>query len=154
MLPRRPNRPPEAAIRVAACAPRGHGTSDMRLDRHHARAVARSPATPQDVMARRALPAVFARMAVAGSALTVLALYWLVAHDRTGISSPNFGSDVALLTGVAIAACGALALMVRRNRAQREEIERLEIRLEDFSDPAWGVKEAQDRDKSFLAAQG
>src|ERR1700730_667218 len=164
MLPRRPNRPPEAAIRVAACAPRGHGTSDMRLDRHQVRAVARSPATPrarpgralvpQDAMARRALPAVFAGMSAAGSALTVLALYWLVAHDRTGISSPHFGSDVALLTGVVIAACGAPALMVRRNQAQGDEIARLEMRLEDFSDRAWEVKEAEDRAKSFLEAQG
>src|SRR4030088_985162 len=91
MLSRRPNRPPGAAIRVAACAPRGHGTSDMRLARHQARAVARSPATPQDAMARRALPAVFAGMSVAGSALTVLALYSLGAHARPGIFSPQFG---------------------------------------------------------------
>ncbi|HZE46438.1 MAG TPA: histidine kinase dimerization/phospho-acceptor domain-containing protein, partial [Xanthobacteraceae bacterium] len=93
-------------------------------------------------------------MSAAGSALTVLALYWLVAHDRAGMSSPNFGSDVALLTGVAIAACGALALMVRRNHAQRDEIARLETRLEDFSDRAWEVKEAEERAKSFLEAQG
>jgi PAS domain S-box-containing protein len=134
----------------------------MRLDRHHARAVARPPATarlagvpsPRDGIARRGLPAVFAGMPAAGSALTVLALYWLVAHDRTGISGPNFGSDVTLLTGVAIAACGALALMVRRNHAQRDEIARLETRLEDFSDRAWEVKEAEDRAKSFLEAQG
>src|SRR3979411_826495 len=134
----------------------------MRLERHHARAVARPPATPRlagvpspgDGIARRALPAVFAGMSAASSALTVLALYWLVAHDRTGISGPNFGSDVTLLTGVAIAACGALALMVRRNHAQGDEIARLEMRLEDFSDRAWEVKEAEDRAKSFLEAQG
>src|SRR5260370_38527754 len=112
MLTKRRNRRPGAAIRVAACAPRGHGTSDMRLDRHHARAVARPPATarlagvssPRDGIARRGLPAVFAGMSAAGSALTVLALYWLIAHDRPRMSSPNFGSALALPTGGAIAA--------------------------------------------------
>jgi PAS domain S-box-containing protein len=134
----------------------------MRLDRDHDRADSRAPVTlrprpipsPRDAAIRRAIPVVIAGFAVAGSALAVLALYWLVAHDGSGVTSPYFDSDVALLTGVAIAACGALALMVRRNRAQQEEIERLDLRLEDFSDRAWEVKEAEDRAKSFLEAQG
>jgi hypothetical protein len=106
----------------------------MRLDRDHDRADSRAPVTlrprpipsPRDAAIRRAIPVVIAGFAVAGSALAVLALYWLVAHDGSGVTSPYFDSDVALLTGVAIAACGALALMVRRNRAQQEEIERLD----------------------------
>src|SRR5262249_57110589 len=33
-------------------------------------------------------------------------------------------------------------------------IERLELRLEEFSDRAWEIKEAEERAKSFLEAQG
>jgi PAS domain S-box-containing protein len=102
----------------------------------------------------RAVPAVIAGIVITGSALTVAALYWLVAHHGARIASVYLQSDMALLTGATIAACGALAMMVRRNRALRDEIERLEMRLEDFSDRAWEIREAEERAKSFLEAQG
>ncbi len=157
--------PSEAARRGVRAS--GPGTSDMRLDRHQtdsARAHLRAepePVPPSGTdsspphvrgIARRALALVITGIAIAGSALAVAALYWLGA--RAGVTSLYFDSDMALLAGVAIAACGALALMVRRNRALRGEIERLDTRLEDFSDREWAVKEAEDRAKSFLEAQG
>jgi len=95
-----------------------------------------------------------AAAAIVGSALGVLALHRLVADNVLRFASLYFHADMALLTGATIAACGALALMIRRNHAQREEIERLEARLEEFSDRAWEIKEAEERAKSFLEAQG
>jgi len=103
---------------------------------------------------RRAVPAAVAGLAIAGAAVTVLALYRLVADHGTRVASLYFHSDMALLTGATIAACGALALMIRRNRMLADDIERLELRLEDFSDRAWEIKEAEERAKSFLEAQG
>jgi PAS domain S-box-containing protein len=132
----------------------------MRIDRKQAsRAPARRPrrriwrpsrgqSTPR---MPRALPIAAAAI---GAALAVLALYRLVADHGMRLASLYFHADMALLTGAAIAACGALALMVRRNRAQRDAIEALELRLEEFSDRAWQIKEAEERVKSFLEAQG
>jgi PAS domain S-box-containing protein len=93
-------------------------------------------------------------LTIAAAALTVLAVDRLVAHHGMRIASLYFHSDMALLTGATIAACGALAMMIRRNRALRDEVERLESRVEDFSDRAWEIKEAEERTKSFLEAQG
>ncbi|HEY2137926.1 MAG TPA: ATP-binding protein [Xanthobacteraceae bacterium] len=141
----------------------------MRLDRDHsdgagARVRAEPEAMPPreaDVspagsyaIVKRALPVAIAAVSIAGSALTVAALYWLVTPHGPRITGAYFQSDMALLTGVTIAACGALALMVRRNRGLRDAIERLETRLEDFSDRAWEVNEAEERAKSFLETQG
>ena len=150
----------------------GQGTSDMRVDRNQAnRTTARRPrrriwrqgwrqTSPHDLprawsQARSRTPRALAMSAAAvGSALAVLALYRLVADHGLRFASLYFHADMALLTGATIAGCGALALMVRRNRAQREEIDELELRLEEFSDRAWQVKEAEERVKSFLEAQG
>jgi PAS domain S-box-containing protein len=139
----------------------------MRVDRDHSdsarvraghaadrRLAAAAPTRDLHGVARRAVPAAMAAAAIAGSVLTVMALYRLVADHGAQAASLYFHSDMALLTGATIAACGALALMIRRNRAQRDEIERLEMRLEDFSDRAWEIKEAEERAKSFLEAQG
>jgi PAS domain S-box-containing protein len=126
----------------------------MRVDRDHIK----SASAPDLRRLGRGLPT-FVAAAIAGSALLVLALYGLVADDGMRVASlyfhaDMFHADLALLAGATIAACGALALTIRRNRAQRHEIERLELQLEDFSDRAWEVKEAEERVKSFLEAQG
>jgi PAS domain S-box-containing protein len=123
----------------------------MRVDRdtrHSATAPGRRH------LAGRGLPMFVAAAAVAGSALAVLALARLFGDPAMRVASLYFQADMALLAGATIAACGALALMIRRSRAQRSEIERLELRLEDFSDRAWEVREAEERAKSFLEAQG
>ena len=105
-------------------------------------------------MLARAMPTIIVIATMAGSALAVWALYGLVADHGTRAASLYFQPDVTLLTGATIAACGALALMVRRNRGMREEIERLEVQLEQLSDHAWEIKEAEERARSFLEAQG
>src|SRR5262249_3107341 len=76
-----------------------------------------------------------------------------VASQNAREASLYFHADVTLLTGATIAACGALALMIRRNRAQRAEIEQLEMQVETLSDRTWEIKEAEERAKSFLEAQ-
>ena len=128
----------------------------MRADRNHAgRTAARRSPRRTSRSSRHATwrgPAIFA--AIVGSALAVVGLHRLVADHGMQIANLYFHADMALLTGATIAACGALALMIRRNRAQRDEIERLEWRLEEFSDRAWEIKEAEERVKSFLEAQG
>ena len=103
---------------------------------------------------RRAMPAALSGLAIAAAAIIVLALYRLVANHGASIASLYFNSDMAVLTGATIAACGALALMISRNRALADDVEQLELRLEDFSDRAWEIKEAEERAKSFLEAQG
>ena len=100
------------------------------------------------------MSAIVSGVTIAGSALAVLALYGLVASQGSREAGLYFQSDVALLTGATIAACGALALMVRRNRALRDEIERQEVRIETLSDRTWEIKEAEERARSFLESQG
>jgi PAS domain S-box-containing protein len=100
------------------------------------------------------MPAALSGLAIAAAAIIVLALYRLVTDHGVSDASLYFHSDMAVLTGATIAACGALALMIRRNRALADDIERLELRVEDFSDRAWEIKEAEERAKSFLEAQG
>jgi PAS domain S-box-containing protein len=98
------------------------------------------------------LPAAFGAAAAIGAALAVLALDRLVL--RAPEVGPTFGSEIMLLAGATLAAGGALALMVRRNRALRAEIDRLEARVEDLADRAWAIKEAEERARSFLETQG
>jgi PAS domain S-box-containing protein len=124
----------------------GHG-GKMRRARKRARADLRP-------MLQGVLPGALAGLAIAGAAITVLTLYGLVADNGVRIANLYFHSDMALLTGATIAACGALALLIRRKHALTEEIERLEARIEDFSDRAWEINEAEERAKSFLEAQG
>ncbi len=102
----------------------------------------------------RARRNILAGLAIAGSVTIVATLYWIVARNGAGFTQGHFHSDLALLTGLTIAACGALALMIRRQRAMQEEIERLETRLEEVSDREWQIKEAEEHAKSFLEAQG
>jgi DNA repair exonuclease SbcCD ATPase subunit len=56
--------------------------------------------------------------------------------------------------GLTVAALGALVLVVRRIQDLRAEKRRLEERVEQLSDHNWELKEAEERARSFLAAQG
>jgi PAS domain S-box-containing protein len=128
---------------------------DLR-DNDDARRRKRAGATlrPSHPMLQGVLPGALAGLAIAGSAVAVLTLYRVVADTGGHVTNLYFQADMALLTGATIAACGALALLIRRNHGLTEEIERLEHRIEDFSDRAWEIKEAEERAKSFLEAQG
>jgi len=56
--------------------------------------------------------------------------------------------------GLTVAALGALALVMRRIQNLRAEKRRLEERTEALSDRNWELKEAEERARSFLEAQG
>jgi PAS domain S-box-containing protein len=136
----------------------------MQVDRHDSDS-ARQPDEPQHLRPadarerrrpapQRPLPVHVAFLVGASAALAVLGLYRLIIDHDVGMASFYLNADMTLLTGTTIAACGALAYLIRRNRAQRDEIERLEQQLEDFSDRAWEIREAEERAKSFLEAHG
>jgi signal transduction histidine kinase/CheY-like chemotaxis protein len=132
-----------------------NGSSSARKRSSRRRPRARGAPNASDApVSHRIWAAALSGATIAGSTLTVLALYGLVANQGSREAGLYFHSDVALLTGATIAACGALALMIRRNRTQRDEIEQLEARVETLSDRTWEIKEAEERAKSFLEAQG
>jgi signal transduction histidine kinase/DNA-binding response OmpR family regulator len=59
-----------------------------------------------------------------------------------------------LAGGLIVAACGALALLTRRNRMLATQLARLEEQIEDLGDRNWELKEAAERSRSFLEALG
>ena len=77
---------------------------------------------------------------------------FLAAVSSSGSYDPHtFAIGAAALFG---AACGAAGLMVSRNRQLRDELRRLQERLEDLADRNWELKEAEERAKGFTEAQG
>ena len=70
-------------------------------------------------------------------------------------SSLPAGFDVGVIAVVAgaliVAACGALAPLIQRNRALRAEVAQFEARIEDLSDRNWELKDAAERSRGFLA---
>ncbi len=71
---------------------------------------------------------------------------------------PNLNYDPhAFAVGVSAlfgAACGAIGLLISRNRIIRADRRMLRDQLEELSDRNWELKEAEERTKSFLEAQG
>src|SRR6266705_2120304 len=59
---------------------------------------------------------------------------------------------LAILAGIAV--CAALVPLARRNRALRAENARLGERVEELSDRNWELKDAEERSRSLLEAQG
>jgi PAS domain S-box-containing protein len=97
----------------------------------------------------RLLPiAIAIAIAIGTAALAVISI------DRIAAIGLPLDHQTMLLTALLIVAIGALARIVGRNRALKAEIERLEAQVEDLSDRAWAIKEAEERAKSFLEAQG
>jgi len=62
-----------------------------------------------------------------------------------------FATGIAALFG---AACGSIGLLLARMRLVRTEMHDLEDSFEKVSDLNWELKEAQERTKTFLEAQG
>src|SRR5438094_5499945 len=63
----------------------------------------------------------------------------------------SFAIGAAALFG---AACGAVGILFARGQALRAELRALRERVEDLSDHNWELKEAEERTRSLLAAQG
>src|SRR5689334_25248431 len=98
----------------------------MRVDRNHINgAIRRKPPRRKRRRSWRELSPLVAVLTIAASALAVFGLHRLVADHGLLIASLYFHADMALLTGPTIAACGALAVMIRRYRHQPGEIEPL-----------------------------
>jgi signal transduction histidine kinase/DNA-binding response OmpR family regulator len=90
-----------------------------------------------------------------------LAIVVLAARLTVPLLAPDaFNTQVstylaAIIAGALIvAACGALALLTRRNRMLAAELARLEEQIEDLGDRNWELKEAAERSRNFLEALG
>src|SRR3954471_4334456 len=97
-----------------------------------------------------------------GAALTArLAVVVLAAHLTISMIAPDgfitqaSASLAATLAGaLLVAACGALALLTRRNRMLAASLARLEHEIEELGDRNWELKEAAERSRNFLEALG
>src|SRR5262245_32344986 len=108
------------------------------------------PRASRRLFGRRARPFVVSSAAIRSLALAAAAL--------AAIASAGAREDPSLLVmagaGLLGAACGAIGLLIARNRALDRTLKRLRARAEDFADRNWELKEAEERAKSFLEAQG
>jgi PAS domain S-box-containing protein len=92
-------------------------------------------------------------------AILILALLLaLVLTSQSRADDTGVGDDPLLPFtiggGLTVAALGALVLVVRRIQDLRAEKRRLEERVEALADHNWELKEAEERARSFLEAQG
>jgi hypothetical protein len=91
-------------------------------------------------------------MAIAARVAVVILAFAITIRVLSGESTQPFGFDAvaAVLGALLVAACGALALTLGRQRGLRAELDRLEHRLEELNDHNWELKEAAERGRSFL----
>jgi PAS domain S-box-containing protein len=100
------------------------------------------------------------RTAALTARVMVLILALLLALVLTSQSRADDGAEdepaipFTIGGGLTVAALGALVLVVRRIQSLRAEKRRLEERIEALSDRNWELKEAEERARSFLEAQG
>ena len=81
---------------------------------------------------------------------------WLGFLTGVRLQSSNY-DPYAYGTGVGAlfaAACAVIAWMLMRQRAHREKLHALEARVEELSDRNWELREAEERARSLLEAQG
>jgi PAS domain S-box-containing protein len=88
--------------------------------------------------------------AIVAPALAAAALAALTIGDAPD-DPPRIVIGAAALLG---AACGTIALLVTHNRMLRRSMRDQRARAEDLSDRNWELKEAEERAKCFLEAQG
>lgn len=86
-------------------------------------------------------------MAVVGSFTYIAAMR----SSAVNYDPYTFAAGVAALFG---AACGALGLLVAREKRLKDEVRAQQHRIEELADRVWELKESEERAKSFLAAQG
>jgi PAS domain S-box-containing protein len=96
----------------------------------------------------------FLMRAIALLAMSYAAAFGFLAVMRnpaTDYDPHLFAIGTAAMFG---AACGAAALLFGINRRLKQEIKELRERADDLSDRNWELREAEERARSFLAAQG
>ncbi len=90
--------------------------------------------------------------------VTTLAIVSAVLGFFTGIRVKSHNYDpYAFATGVGAlfaAACAVIAFLLMRRRASVEKIRTLEARADELSDRNWELREAEERARSLLEAQG
>src|SRR5713101_7468318 len=92
-------------------------------------------------------------------ALAILSTSYAAAFGfLAAITSPEAHYDpYAFAIGSAAlfgAACGAIGLLISSLRLKRSELRELRVRVEDLADRNWELKEAEERARSLLEAQG
>jgi signal transduction histidine kinase/CheY-like chemotaxis protein len=101
---------------------------------------------------RRAVSFVVRAVAVLGmSFASAFGFLAVITNPATNYDPYTFSVGTAALFG---AACGAAALMFGSNRGLKHEMAKLREFAEDLADRNWELREAEERAKSFLAAQG
>jgi PAS domain S-box-containing protein len=98
-----------------------------------------------------------AALAVRVAILILALLLALVLTSQSRADDAGLREDPLPFTiggGLTVAALGALVLVVRRIQNLRTEKRRLEERVEALADHNWELKEAEERARSFLEAQG
>jgi PAS domain S-box-containing protein len=109
--------------------------------------------TARNRLRNRAVLALFGRSVAATLAVIGGLLgFFAGAELQRGRYDP---SSFAIGVGVLFAlACGALAWLLMRGRSLRARIQQLEAALDDAADRNWELREAEERARSFLEAQG
>ncbi len=103
--------------------------------------------------------AAFGRSALFGRAVIgTLTVVSVVLGFMSGIrvQSSNYDPHTYAIGAGALfaAACAMIALLTYRRRRLRARMRKLEIRMEELSDRNWELREAEERARSFLEAQG
>src|SRR5262249_28229326 len=88
----------------------------------------------------------------ARGAILVLALYLIVPPLVSGTLAIDPLLAAVVAGALLIAACGALALLARRNRLLEAENARLDAQAEELGDRNWELKELAERSHTFVEA--
>lgn len=87
-----------------------------------------------------------------GSVLILLGtlVYLILSLRAAQAAGPDVMLFVTLAAALTAASCGALAPLVRSNRLLRQEVFRLEERVEELADERWELKEEEERARGFV----
>jgi len=109
-----------------------------------------------DVRPRGRWPRALPGYAGAGVAALILGTMLLAGADdlRLETGAGLLSAPTALVAAMLSALCGALVLLAWRAHALKSANRRLEARLEALSDRNWELRDAEERAKSFVEAQG
>ncbi|MDC7784163.1 ATP-binding protein [Rhodoplanes sp. TEM] len=93
-----------------------------------------------------------AAVVVGGSVLILLGtlVYLILALRAAQAAGPDVMLFATLAAALTAASCGALAPLVRSNRLLRQEIARLEQRVEELADAQWELREQEERARGFV----
>jgi signal transduction histidine kinase/CheY-like chemotaxis protein len=96
-----------------------------------------------------------ALMARAAILLIAMSFALTAGHERgeMGFSGFDAQASATIAAALIVAACGALALLLRRNRDLQAEVARLNEHTEELADRNWSLHEAEERIRVLAEAQ-